>query len=59
MAERSWVNKSDISSRLYGESDKSTVGYFTSQRQGKKPWRPGQLEWLDEIRKELMESLKV
>lgn len=55
----SWVNKSDIACRLYGKSDKSTVGYFTQQRQGKKPWKPGQLDLLDEIRRELMEALKV
>lgn len=55
----SWVNKSDICKRLYGKSDTGTVGYFTQQRQGKKPWKSGQLERLDEIRKELMEALKV
>ncbi len=55
----SWVNKSDICARLYGKKDKSTVGYFALQRQGQKPWKPGQLEKLDSIRKELMESLKI
>ena len=53
----SWVNKSDICKRLYGISDKSTVGYFTQQRQGKKPWKPEQLEKLDAIRKELKATL--
>ena len=37
----SWVNKSDICKRLYGTSDKSTVGYFTQQRQGKKTLETG------------------
>lgn len=53
----SWVNKSDICKRLYGTSDKSTVGYFTQQRQGKKPWKPGQLEKLDEIKRTLQKTL--
>lgn len=54
-----WLNKSEIYKRLYDKSDKSTVEHFTQQRQGKKPWKPGQLERLDEIRKELIERLKV
>lgn len=55
----SWVNKSDICKRLYGDADKSTVSYFTQQRQGKKPWKPEQLKRLDEIRHELLEKLKI
>jgi hypothetical protein len=53
----SWVNKSDICKRLYGKSDKTTVSYFTQQRQGKKPWKPEQLKRLDEIRNDLLEKL--
>lgn len=55
----SWVNKSDICKRLYGDSDKTTVSYFTQQRQGKKPWKPEQLQRLDEIREELLAKLKI
>lgn len=55
----SWVNKSDICKRLYGTSDKSTIGYFTQQRQGKKPWKPQQLEKLDEIRRTLRIALSI
>jgi hypothetical protein len=54
----SWVNKSDICKRLYGDADKKTVSYFTLQRQGKRPWKPEQLKRLDEIRNELLEKLK-
>ena len=49
------VNKSLICERLKGNKDKPTVGYFTQQRQGKRPFSSEELDKLDAIKKELQD----
>lgn len=46
------VNKSEVVRQLYGESTPGNRSYFSQQLQGKRPWKPGQIERLREIKKE-------
>lgn len=51
------INLSQVCLKLYGKKDKSTTAYFTLKRQGKRPWKPEELQALEQIRKVLAQKL--
>lgn len=53
-----WLNYTKICAMFYDSDDRKYTGLFAQKRNGNRPWKPEELQKLEQIRQQLEKKIK-